>query len=145
MKDSKYPYITETNLEINYQKWSEMYKDWKGRSVLSSVNWLQTTRDKIADYNMPKVELSFALIKKMQLICDNNNAVFLVSLLDENLESKSLKKLLLENNIQFLDINFDFKNTKIINFPYDNHPNKLGHQIIADKINYKLQNIITND
>ena len=76
MKDSKYPYVSDKNLKINYQKWSEMYNDWKGRSELSSVNWLQTTRDKIADNKLQKVELTFELIKKMQLICDTNNSVF---------------------------------------------------------------------
>ena len=137
MKDSKYPYVSDKNLKINYQKWSEMYNDWKGRSELSSVNWLQTTRDKIADNKLQKVELTFELIKKMQLICDTNNSVFLVSLLDENDDSEALKKLLLENNINYLDINFDFKNNKIINFPFDNHPNNLGHQLIGKNLKTK--------
>ena len=73
----------------------------------------------------------------MQLICDTNNSVFLVSLLDENDDSVALKKLLLENNINYLDINFDFKNNKIINFPFDNHPNNLGHQLIGKNLKTK--------
>ncbi|WP_435676316.1 hypothetical protein [Polaribacter sp.] len=142
MKDAKYPVTLNTQLAIGYQKWSDMYEDWNGRSLFSSINWLQTTIDKIDDNAKNKVEISFALINEMNTICKKNNAIFLVSLLDQNQESDALKKLLIKHRIRFLNVDFNFENKQFTNFPYDNHPNKLGHELIAEKINNQLQKIL---
>lgn len=145
MEKAKYPYILNSDLEIGYENWSEIYKDWKGRSTFSSINWLQTTKDKIEDNTKKDVELSVTLMLEMNAICKKNNAKFIVNLLDKNTKSEFLKSMLTKNSIDFLTVDFNFKNKRLTNYPYDNHPNKKGHQLIADKINNKLKTLLNNE
>lgn len=145
MKEAKYPITLNTNLEISYEKWNEMYKDWNGRSTFSSINWVQTMIDQLEDNQKKPIEVSFALIKEMDAICKKNNVQFLVSLLDKNESSETLKTMLQKDNIQFLEIGFNFDNKELTNYPYDNHPNKLGHIFIAKKINNTLKTYLANE
>jgi lysophospholipase L1-like esterase len=145
MMDSRYPVTLNTDLDIRYEKWNELYEDWKGRNLFSTVNWLQTKRDEINDYNKKPIEISFALIKEMEAICKKNDALFLVTLLDENERSKSLKKMLTQSNIHFLEVNFNFQNKQLTNYPFDNHPNSLGHEFIAKKLNKRLNSFLPDE
>jgi hypothetical protein len=145
MKDARYPYVLNTDLDISYERWEDMYEDWNGRSILSAINWLQTTSDKIDDYKKTPIDVSFALIKEMNLICKRNNTKFLLALLDENDDSKALKKMLSTHAIDYVDVNFDFQNPKLTNYPYDNHPNNLGHELIANKINSRINQFSRDD
>ena len=85
------------------------------------------------------------LSKKWMLFVKKNNVQFLVSLLDKNESSETLKTMLQKDNIQFLEIGFNFDNKELTNYPYDNHPNKLGHIFIAKKINNTLKTYLANE
>ncbi|WP_148285390.1 SGNH/GDSL hydrolase family protein [Nonlabens dokdonensis] len=145
MNDARYPVTLNSKLEISHVKWNEMYEDWMGRSVFSSINFIQTKSDEINDLANQPVEITYSLIKEMKTICDKNNAKFIVSFLDENEQSKTLKERLTNLGITMVDVDFDFQNKKMINYPYDNHPNALGHKMIADKIDERLELIVINE
>ncbi len=145
MDEARYPVTLNSKLEISYVKWNEMYEDWLGRSVFSSINFIQTKSDEINDLANKPVEVTYSLMKEMKAICDKNGAKFIVSLLDENEQSKTLKERLTNSGITTVDVDFDFQNEKIINYPYDNHPNALGHELIAKKIDEQLKPILKNE
>ena len=88
----------------------------------------------IQDSQKKPLEISFALLKEMNQICNKNKATFIIAFLDKNETSNELKSLVKSENIASLDIHFDFNNHSFTNYPYDNHPNLLGHTLIANKI-----------
>lgn len=145
MQKSRYPYIINKELQLAYMPWDSIYTDWNGRELFSTINWLQTNKDKIMDYSKDPVNLSFLLIKKIKQICHRNNSTILVALLDESNEMEQLKTLLRKENVNLVEIGFDFNNHRYTNYPYDDHPNSLGHKRIARKIEFPLKHILQNE
>ena len=145
MKNSRYPYLQNSKLEISFENWEDLYQDWYGRQLFASVNWLQTKGDEISDNQKDIINISHTLINEMDTICKRNNTHFLVALLDNNTHSETLKRHLKNSNIHFIDIGFNFNNKQLTNHPYDNHPNPLGHEFIAKKINTPLKTLLERD
>jgi hypothetical protein len=77
-----------------------------------------------------RVEITACIIQEMADLCAENDIKFMVSCLDKTKETQELHDQL--EGVKWVDVYFDFKSKKHTNLPYDSHPNKKGHQRIAD-------------
>lgn len=132
MSRSRFPYLSSCEAPIQYAPWEEIYKNWRGREWLASINWIQTSYDYAKEDLPAQVEATICIIQEMAAICQENNIPFGVACLDTTPETDLLKAQV--SPTQWVDVGFDFSNQRFINHPYDSHPNPAGHRQIADKI-----------
>ncbi len=132
MTKARFPYMDHCDAKIKFQPWETMYSNWPLRDWLASVNGMQIIYDQYS-YQSDEVKVTACIINKMDSICKENNVRFIVSCLDSNEETKRLKKIL-SPSIYWHDINFDFSSKELTHLPFDSHPNKKGHKLIADKL-----------
>jgi len=132
MKNARFPYKASCDSEIEFQPWETMYSNWTGREWFAAINWMQSGYDSSNEDVEGQVEITACIINEMVQLCENNEISFGVICLDSSPETKLLQKRL--TDVNWLDINFNFKSKKYTNLPYDSHPNKKGHQLIAKRI-----------
>lgn len=132
MQYSKFPYITNGDLEVKYQPWETMYTLWPGREWSATVNMMQLLSDRRKDSRIDEVAIAEGIIREMASICKSRGINFGIVCLDSTEETNTLKQRLIDLN--WLDVGFDFMDPSLTNLPYDSHPSKAGHQYIGDKI-----------
>ncbi len=140
MQQSKFPYKTSCDGTIKFASWESMYANWPGREWSAAVNALQTAFDNASEDHERQVEVTACLLREMQDLCAKKGIQFGVVCLDTTPETKDLKKRL--EGINWLDVNFNFKNSALTNYPYDSHPNPAGHELIATKIQAFLAGLL---
>ena len=140
MDRARFPMLESCGDSIRYVKWTEMYENWPGREYSASINFLQTTVDYYKDKQLDEVELALCIIQQMQLICEQKGANLAIACLDSDDKTAQLEQKLPET--PWLNIGFDFENTNLTNFPYDNHPNETGHDFIHQKLTQFLENLL---
>ena len=84
-------------------------------------------------------------LNEMQKLCNENGVYFLVTFLDSNENTTELKERLDKEHISTTEVGFDFTDCKITNLPYDSHPNKDGHIIIAKKISATFSSMLGDE
>lgn len=142
MQLSKFPYINECSSEVKYQPWESMYTNWYGRNWSAIVNWLQVTDDRRKDAAIDELSIAACLIREMSYLCRMNGITFGVVCLDSTPETIQLQSEL--SGLNWLNVGFDFSNPALTNIPYDSHPNKMGHELIAHKINPFLTELLND-
>lgn len=132
MASARFPAVKDCTGDPFWVNWDQMYSNWPGRTWFSSINFIQTSVDRLMDRKFNPVELAGCLIEKMNSICLEKGAKFGVICLDQDKRTEDLKNNLA--HIPWLDVQFDFGNAEITNIPYDSHPNEKGHHFIHQKI-----------
>ena len=132
MKNARFPYKTSDDSKIQYESWKTMYSNWIGREWFATINWFQSLSDSNKDSKVDQVAITTNIIEEMAALCKTKGIQFAVVCLDSSSETIKLSKKL--SKIPWLDVQFNFKSKKLTNLPYDSHPNKGGHQLIAKKI-----------
>jgi hypothetical protein len=140
MEQSRFPYITSCDLEIQYQPWETMYTNRYGREWSATVNWLQLTEDRRRDAAIDELRIAECIIREMETICKANNITFGVACLDTTAETEALHTAL--TGINWVNVGFDFSNEELTNLPYDSHPGVRGHAYIADRIKPFLNSLL---
>lgn len=140
MKTARFPYISDCTLEIKYQPWETMYKNWPLRNWLSSVNGIQLIYDR-KTYHNNEVEVTACIIKEMYNLCKENKVKFLVSCIDNSQQTNELKSRL-PSSLHWKNIDFDFTSTQLTHLPTDSHPNKEGHLFIAKKLLTEITDLL---
>lgn len=131
MQESRFPYITTCDLDIEYQPWESMYSNWYGRDWSAIVNWRQLASDRRKDKAIDELAIAACLIREMEAICEANGIDFAVVNLDTTPETELLWPLLRGN---WMNAGFDFRNKELTNLPYDSHPSVKGHEYLARKM-----------
>ncbi|NRA13422.1 MAG: hypothetical protein HRT57_15865 [Crocinitomicaceae bacterium] len=140
MKSARFPYKLKCDLDIQFEHWDDLYSNMAGREWLASMNWFQSAYDNYQDGKNDGLEVTECLIKEMHEICKKQGVKFAVIFLDFNKDVKTLRSGL--GGIPTLKTDFNFKSKKLTNLPYDSHPNKRGHTIIANKIEPFLKDLM---
>lgn len=131
MKGAKFPYMKECG-KVAYQDWESMYPELWGRYTTATANFLQMRWDQAKESNADQIEVTACIIKEMKQLCEEKNIPFGVICLDTNHKTARLKNKL--PNIPWKNVGFSFSNKKFTNLPYDIHPNRAGHQKIAQSV-----------
>lgn len=140
MENARFPMLQGCEDEIEYVKWTEMYENWPAREYSASINFLQTTVDYYSDKQFNEVELTHCLIQQIQQVCNQKGANLVIACLDSDKKTAELEQKLPE--IPWLNIGFDFNIPQLTNFPYDNHPNEVGHDFIFQKLTPFLEDLL---
>ncbi len=140
MEKANFPYIPNSDLKVQYNKWDELYSNYYLREYLASSNWMQTNVDKFKDRNLNSVNVTVALLLKMKRMCDEKDVEFVVFCLDNSFETRQLQKSL--NFKNWKNIHFNFGSKSLTNRPYDSHPNAKGHSWMAKKMIPFLKNVL---
>jgi hypothetical protein len=140
MKTARFPYKLKCDSEIQFERWDDMYSNAFGRSWLASINWIQSAHDNYTDIDNDGLEVTVCLLKEMHELCKKQGVEFGVVFLDSTKETNTVQSRIKE--IPSLKVNFNFKSKKLTNLPYDSHPNKFGHALIAGKINPFLKDLL---
>ncbi|MCW5518528.1 SGNH/GDSL hydrolase family protein [Aureitalea sp. L0-47] len=145
MRTSNFPYLQNPEDSINYERWEDLYSDWRWRDKLASVNYIQTQSDKLADSSRDLVDISAVIIEQMNKLCLENDIQFVVVLLDEDDRIRRLEKGLTNQKIEALKVGFNFNSPEYTNVPFDIHPNQKGHKLIASKIEDRIKTLIPDE
>lgn len=140
MEQARFPYRASCKDKIRYVSWQEIYHNWPGREWLASINWFQTLYDAAHENREIQRETTLCLIREMDAICKTYGIAFGVACLDTTPETAWLKNE--AGSIPWIDVGFDFSDQKMINYPYDSHPNPAGHRLIAQKIEPLLTQLL---
>jgi hypothetical protein len=139
MEGAHFPYLKSCEENIRFDAWDELYHDLPGRNISATINFIQTTRDRIRENEGNQIASSICLLEKMHKFCQENGANFNVVFLDKTERTDKVSDAISE--INWINVNFDFTSTRFTNLPFDHHPNKAGHQLIAETI----QDILLNE
>jgi len=82
-----------------------------------------------------------AAILEIKRRCEANNIPFLIAILKEN-KACPMQAFCTQHQISFADLTIDYSDEKLLNLPYDGHPNGLAHGIYAEKLMEKLGQIM---
>ena len=143
MKQSKFPYKTSCDGPIEFASWESMYSNWPGRDWFAAINSMQTAFDKASEDIEQQLEITACILKEMNDLCRKKGVEFGVVCLDNTPETIQLKKRL--DGLNWLDVNFNFNSKELTNYPYDSHPNRKGHKLIADKIQPFLRGLLNEN
>lgn len=132
MDDARFPYLGECNNEVMYVPWRDIYQNWIGRGYFASINAFQTTFDKILENTKHQTKITACLINRMNELCKEHNVVFGMACLNSSEQTKHIANRL--EDINWLQVDFQFDNHAMINYPYDEHPNAAGHRYISKKM-----------
>ena len=143
MSQAKFPFINSCDCVPQYADWKTMHSNWIGREYLASINWIQTLSEQYIDTQLDPLTLTSCLIQKMHTRCQNADIDFGVVCLDATKETESLHDKL--PKVPWTDVQFDFESNSHTFLPYDSHPNAVGHQLIAKKINPFLKELMRDE
>ena len=132
MEQARFPYRASCAEPIQYASWKDIYSNWPGREWLASINWFQTLYDTSRENRDAQVENTLCLIREMDAICQAHHISFGIACLDSSPGTNWLKSK--AGSISWVDVGFDFSDETLTNYPYDSHPNPAGHQLIAERI-----------
>lgn len=131
MKNSAFPFVNSSN-EIKYESWDSLYRHWFAREYLCTINYLQSMYDSEANKNNDGISETAFLMQEIINLTKTRGGTPLIFCLDNSDKINSMMNLLPEANWATAD--FDFSNKSLTNFPYDDHPNKAGHQFIFERL-----------
>lgn len=143
MQESRFPYVTSCELDIEYQAWESMYSNWYGRDWSAIVNWRQLANDRRKDTAIDEIRIAACLIREMEAICIANDIEFGVVSLDMTAETERLWQLLM--GAKWMKAGFDFSNKGLTNLPYDSHPSAKGHEYLAEKMKPFLTRLLNGE
>ncbi|MCH2233142.1 MAG: hypothetical protein MK078_02730 [Crocinitomicaceae bacterium] len=132
MRGAHFPFMASCDKSIEFLAWEEVYENWPLRELSSTINFLQTTADKINGNEENQILVTECLLDEMFKICKIRNASFAVICLDNDEKTSKIAQNL--PHIPWIDINFDFTSNEYTNTPFDQHPNEEGHELIAETI-----------
>ena len=140
MKTARFPYKLKCNSDIQFEYWDDLYSNAFGRGYLASINWIQSAYDNYTDHDNDGLDVTVCLMNEMHELCKNQGVEFGVVFLDSNKETKTVQSRI--KDIPTLKVEFNFQSKKLTNLPYDSHPNKQGHALIAGKITPFLKDLL---
>ncbi len=129
MGTARFPYINDCSSEVQFESWNLLYHYNSWRDIFASVNYAHTIYDDILDDKELQTSVSSCIIQKMDAICDSKNARLVVAILDQTEDTRTLESSI--PDIDILNLNFDFADHSLTNYPCDSHPNANGHKMIA--------------
>ena len=136
MEGAQFPYLSDCEKSIKFEPWNELYSNFLGREYSVLVNHLQTTYDYYTENTDEQIESSTYLIEQMNEICRRKGTQFTVACLDSSLETERIREGL--KHLNWVNLNFDFTDTSLTNYPYDSHPNEIGNLFIANQLKTSL-------
>lgn len=131
ISEARFPYLREGN--IDFVTWENLYSHWMGRETFSCVNYLQTSVERVQDNKIDCFETSLKSLEMCQILCEQYHIVPVFVYLDHNMEIQKLNDNF-KGKVAQININFDFQNHELTNYPVDSHPSEMGHQWIAERL-----------
>ena len=119
------------DIQVKYESWDDLYGHWWGRKRLATINFLQSIiefwgRD-IAEMDL----ITNLIVKEIHEICIQYNIELYIGVLTKDRISYNFWNALEEHGIKSVDLSLKKFYT---NLPYDSHPNALGHEVYARRI-----------
>lgn len=122
MQGGRFPYYDLNIKKMNTVGWDEAYSNWVGRETFAIVNALQS----LSETDTPgkdQAKGSKALVQSLADLCNEHG----IQLVVFDLDASTLAKSDLPSSVTFEELNFNFSNRDLINYPVDRHPNEKGH------------------
>lgn len=132
LKNARFPYYDKGQLK--HVPWKDIYSKWPLLESSATVNFFNSIQDRKVTESIDAQKTTEAVIGDIYKLCSKNEIPFTLCLLDENDNTKSLKKFCDAKSITAIEIGWDYMNKDLTNMPVDNHPNERGHRFIASKI-----------
>lgn len=132
MKGARFPYVTAPDSAMRFEPWKEIYAHWSLREYSPGINLIQSQFELFQDRQVDEVAVTAYLMEEIAKEVTARQGRFLVVCLDTNENTKKL-----QNSVNFpywLNLNFNFSNQDLTNYPYDSHPNAAGHIDIAEQL-----------
>lgn len=140
MAESAFPYVTMEQGVLHYRKenWSALYKNWKGREAFALINLLQTIADRYMTASIDAEQNTIRLFEEINEYCIENGIRLIVAGITTSQTTLDILNALKKTNIETVDISLPLENKKYNNLPYDSHPNKRAHELMAQKMSLFL-------
>lgn len=119
---------------IQYCDWNNIYKNWSGRSYLASVNAIQNAVDKMKYDAIDEKAVTHQILLEIQELCEANQIEFILTAITKSKSTDFTLDFCQQKNIKTLDIGLPFPSEQYSNLPYDIHPNRLAHQVFAERL-----------
>lgn len=135
-KEIRFPYvkISKDSLEKGYRTFDSFEHRWRLSKYSVFIHRVENTISNIVYGRTDKHELTEMIIEEMAAICDRENIVFLVMLLNKDDASDELSSFCQSHEIHCLDAALDISDRQFNLEPFDSHPNKLAHRYFSDKL-----------
>lgn len=130
---SRLPYMTQKGA-IQFEYWSDLYKNWRFREQSSVINALQTSWEQYQISPAKERAVTLMIFKQIQVLCQQEGiqlGIALITKANRNIEVINFCK---KNNISILDMSLDLPSEKYSHLPHDIHPNVLAHQHFAKEM-----------
>lgn len=135
MSNARFPYLKSPKAtSFSWCTWDQLYPEWSGRNTFALVNFLALNRERNTLKKMDVVGISKELILQISELCEANKIPFRICFLDDDVKIEELRKIAIKNDIPFKNVHLRHTDKKLTQLPYDSHPNKKGHQLIAKTI-----------
>ncbi|MFT5860309.1 MAG: hypothetical protein ACI865_002419 [Flavobacteriaceae bacterium] len=132
MQSAKIPYFQDGS--VVYEKWTDLYHNWSGRSTFASINYLQSNADKSARAKLDPEATTLEIFVKIKKLCQKHGIRLIVTNLIKSSASEKSMKSLKENKIDCFDISLNLSGEKYTNLPFDSHPNAKAHKHYSQEI-----------
>jgi len=142
----QFPYIhfQADTLQLKWEKWADIYKNWPLREHSALVNLLQTIADRYDWSHREKRLLTKLLLLELKQFCEKYNIELVIAGITDNLSTKELLAFCKLNKITAVDISIDLMSNQFNNFPHDSHPNAQAHHFFAKKLASFIKSKILN-
>ncbi|MEL6560283.1 MAG: hypothetical protein AAFQ94_18990 [Bacteroidota bacterium] len=148
MSTARFPYVYVKDRTLHYrsEKWPDLYKHWRGRETFALVNLLQTIADRYKTASIDAALISETLFAEIQRFCDVHDIRLVVAGITKSAATSAMLQALNKHQIETVDISLPLKEKIYNNLPFDSHPNKEAHRLLAEKMNdyLSLKNKISN-
>ena len=140
MTASRFPFVRMVNDTLIYQseKWADLYRNWQGRETFALVNLLQTISDRYMTASINAVKNTESLFVDIRKFCDKHQIRLLVAGITRSETTSLMLRSLSKHQIESVDISLPLKQKTYNNLPFDSHPNRKAHRILAEKMNHYL-------
>jgi hypothetical protein len=142
---SKMPFY-DLEKGVQYCDWQTIYKNWSGREYLAAVNMIQDAVEKMQYSAIDEKAVTHQILLEIQQLCEANKIEFILTAITKSESTDFTLAFCKQQNIKTLDIGLPFPSEQYSSLPYDIHPNRLAHQVFAERLkNYLNQRTRLNE
>ena len=147
LQGARFPVNTGLDTPVlAFKAWGNLYRPWPARESSALVYWGQQQRDAAITRRLDPVALTVPLLADIAERCAAAGVPCWVVNLGGNTLTEAVRARLIERwegdsrsaNFHWVSVPFDFNSPAMTNQPVDIHPDVLGHQYIADKLEAAL-------
>lgn len=137
MTTSKFPFVRILDGKLSHQSeiWPDLYQNWRGRETFALVNLLQTIADRYMTASINAELNTEMLFVEIQEFCVMHDIRLLVAGITKSATTTTMLQSLKKHRIETVDISLPLNEKTYNNLPYDSHPNKEAHRLLAKKMN----------